>query len=179
MKCLILLLGLLILGACSESNDEGYDVNGAQQEYNRMKGTYQGNVVVNNLPATVQIVIDKDFTVKNLPSYPILSRIFTGSELDAAESSLEKVTFVAETDQMLITDGYLLLTMHPGDLQFQVMVNGKAHDIVATFQARAYRNNLYGDLSVNMIASELYCDGVSYDLSQNGISYLVDSAKKQ
>ena len=179
MKNYVALFGLLLLCACSDSTTDGYDTGDAQQLYNQVTGSYRGNVMVNNLPSTVQIVVGTDFTVKNLPTYPILNRIFTdGKELEAAMNSVEKVTFTTEMDQMTITDGYILMTTHPGDLQFTVTARDKSYQIVTTFQTRFYSNRLYGNLTVSMVATELYCDGVAYDLSQNGISYVIDSAVK-
>lgn len=179
LKYCILCLGLFLCGACSDSSEEGYDTGSAQQIYNDLRGTYQGTVTVNNLPATIQIVIGTDFTVKNLPTEPILARIFNGSDLEAAVASMEKVNFTAETDQMAIVDSYFMLTMMPGDLMFTVKVGENSYPVTVTFQTRAWRSHLYDDLSMSLFASELYCDGVSYDLSQNGISYVVDNAKKQ
>ena len=49
-KNYLFLAGLLLLGACSEDSQQGYDEARAQQTLNEMKGVYDGTVMVNNLP---------------------------------------------------------------------------------------------------------------------------------
>ena len=109
----------MLLGACSEDSQQGYDEARAQQTLNEMKGVYDGTVMVNNLPQAVQIVIGTDFTVKRLPTEPILSHIFNGGELEAAVSSVETVNFTAATETMAVGDRNISLSMKPGDLLLQ------------------------------------------------------------
>jgi hypothetical protein len=68
--------------------------------------------------------------------------------------------------------------MEPGDLLFTAKVAGREYAVTVTFQTLAYRSTLYDDLSVTMQASELYCDGKAYSLTDNGITYMIDNAKK-
>ena len=105
-KNYLLLAGLLLLGACSEDSQQGYDEASAQQTLDNMKGVYDGTVMVNNLPQAVQIVIGTDFTMKRLPTEPILSHIFSGGDLEAAVNSVETVNFTAETGIMTVGENY-------------------------------------------------------------------------
>jgi len=179
MKYYVFLFALLLLGACSDGTSDSPETGKAQQVLNQMKGTYQGRIEVNNLYETVRIDIGTNVSVKYLPTYQILHRIFTDSgELEAALASIEKIAFTAETDQLAITQDYTMLSMKPADLMFSVEIEGTQHEIVATFQSQAYRDTYYGDLSLSIYASELYCDGVAYDLTDNGVVYLIDNAKK-
>ena len=177
-KNYLLLAGLLLLGACSEDSQQGYDEASAQQTLDNMKGVYDGTVMVNNLPQAVQIVIGTDFTMKRLPTEPILSHIFSGSDLEAAVNSVETVNFTAETGIMTVGERNIALSMEPGDLLFTAKVAGREYAVTVTFQTLAYRSTLYDDLSVTMQASELYCDGKAYSLTDNGITYMIDNAKK-
>ena len=68
--------------------------------------------------------------------------------------------------------------MKPGDLLFTAKVGGRDYAVTVTFQTFAYRSTLYDDLTVTMKASELYCDGKAYSLTDNGITYVIDNAKK-
>lgn len=179
LRNLFLMLGLLALNACSEDTAQSYNVDDAQQIYNQMKGTYNGTVMVNNLPTALQIYIASDFTVKYLPTYPILSHVFTSSgELEEAVNSMEKVTFTAQTDNMGVGEQSTVLTLKPSDLVFNVKVGGKEKEVVVSFQTIVYRDNRYGNLTVNIQATELYCDGTAYSLKDNGIVYFVDCATK-
>ncbi len=179
LRSLVFVLGLLPFCACSDDTSQGYNVDEAQQIFNKMKGTYDGTVMVNNLPSPLQICISSDFTVKGLPTYPVLSRIFNDSgELEEAVNSMEKVNFTAETDNMIVGGQSTVLTLKPADLVFQVTVGGKKHEVVVSFQTMASRDSRYGNLTVSMLATELYCDGIAYSLKDNGISYLVDNASK-
>ena len=177
-KNYLLLAGLLLLGACSEDSQQGYDEASAQQTLDNMKGVYDGTVMVNNLPQAVQIVIGTDFTMKRLPTEPILSHIFSGGDLEAAVNSVETVNFTAETGIMTVGERNIALSMEPSDLLFTAKVAGREYAVTVTFQTLAYRSTLYDDLSVTMQASELYCDGKAYSLTDNGITYMIDNAKK-
>ncbi len=179
MKQFVLFIGLLLFFSCSDSNNESYNTGDAQQVYDQMKGTYQGRILVNNISESVRIEIGSDFAIKYLSTYPILSRIFSDAgDLEAAVNSMEKFEFTANTDQMVIGENYTVLQLKPTDLFFSITVDGISHDIIVTFQSNAYRNGRYGDLSVSIYASELYCDGKPYDLTNNGISYIIDNATK-
>ena len=79
---------------------------------------------------------------------------------------------------MAVGDRNISLSMKPGDLLFTAKVGESSHDVTVTFQTVAYRSTLYDDLSVTMQASELYCDGKAYSLTDNGITYVIDNAKK-
>ena len=142
-KNYLLLAGLLLLGACSEDSQQGYDEASAQQTLDNMKGVYDGTVMVNNLPQAVQIVIGTDFTMKRLPTEPILSHIFSGGDLEAAVNSVETVNFTAETGIMTVGERNIALSMEPGDLLFTAKVAGREYAVTVTFQTLAYRSTLY------------------------------------
>ena len=95
MKKILFLLALICCYGCSESTTE-MNEGTAQQMYNSIKGTYTGNMMVDNVPQKVSLTVGNDLTVKYLPVRPILERIFTdGAELDEAEKTAGAVVFTA------------------------------------------------------------------------------------
>ena len=86
--CLLLLCGLNGCESGTEINE-----NSGQQIYNDIKGTYVGNIVIDNIPQKTKITISDDFSVTPLPLKPILARIFTNeAELTEALASVKNIT---------------------------------------------------------------------------------------
>lgn len=178
-----ILLLLLILSCCVGcSSDEPTQVSNdyAQQLYNSIKGTYIGNVMIDNIPQEVHVIIGNDFTVRRLPLKPVLSRIFTNeAELNEAIRSARDVVFTAQTDNMTVSGTNVLLTMKPSDLLFPVTVGDKKFQIAVRFSTSSYINSATSELSLNMNVTELFCDSHSYEVTTNQINYYVDIAQKQ
>jgi hypothetical protein len=156
------------------------NVNTAQEMYDSMRGTYVGNVMVDNLPQKIYVTIANDFTVKQLPLKPLLQRVFTDeTEMEAALKSAQNVVFTAPTKDMAIVSGNAYLFMEPTDLVFNVTVDGKTKAVSALLESTAYVNRPTDELSLNIDVKELSYDGKSYDLKTNGIKYVMDNAKKE
>ena len=174
------LTALFALLACSDDVDvitEG----SATGIYNDIKGTYEGVVPVGNESRPVTIVVANDeFTIKRLPLEPILKAVFTEQkELEeAVDSSGETTTFTAPIVQMAVTSNTVALSMDPTDIVFTVTVGGERKQVSALMESVCMLNSVWGDLSVAMNAKELYCDGRSYSLTDNRVTYLIDGAKK-
>ena len=178
-KLLICAMALMGCVACDEGTEPSYTDEYGQQAYNDMKGTYEGNIMVNNLPQKLSVTIGNDFTVRPLPAAPMLERIFTAEgELDKALRSAQNITFKAPTDKMALTGVTSLLTMEPTDLQFSVTVDDKSYEVTALIESSVYVNLGTHELSMNMDVVNLYCDGKSYDVKTNRINYFVDIARK-
>ena len=58
MKKIIFLLLLICCFGCSESTTD-MNEGTAQQMYNSIKGTYAGNIMVDNIPQKINIIIGK------------------------------------------------------------------------------------------------------------------------
>ena len=69
--------------------------------------------------------------------------------------------------------------MKPTDLVFTVTVDGKSYKVDALMEGMLYANTTYDELSMSMDVTELNCDGVKYDMVNNGVNYFVDNAKKE
>lgn len=178
MKKILFLLALICCYGCSESTTE-MNENTAQQMYNSIKGTYTGNIMVDNVPQKVSLTVGNDLTVKYLPVRPILERIFTdGAALDEAEKTAGAVVFTATIDQMMVSEGNVYLTLEPTDLVFNVKVGDKTYPVAALLEGGLYANRATDELSMIVDVTQLNCDGISYDMTQNGVTYIVDNAKK-
>lgn len=145
-----------------------------------MRGTYIGNVMVNNLPVRTYVTIDNELTVRQLPTEPILRRVFTDEkELEEAVASVPSVVFTAQTDNMVISGNNIMLSMLPNDLLFTAQVSDKTYHVAVRMTSTTLVNIITNELSLNMDATELYCDGQAYDVKTNGINYFIDIANKQ
>lgn len=178
MKKILFLLALICCYGCSESTTE-MNEGTAQQMYNSIKGTYTGNMMVDNVPQKVSLTVGNDLTVKYLPVRPMLERIFTdGAALDEAEKTAGAVVFTATIDQMMVSEGNVYLTLEPTDLVFNVKVGDKTYPVAALMDGGLYANRATDELSMIVDVTQLNCDGISYDMTQNGVTYIVDNAKK-
>lgn len=178
MKKIIFLLLLLCCYGCSDSSTE-MNEGRAQEMYNSIKGTYDGNIMVDNIPQTINISVGNDLTMRYLPLRPILRHIFSGSELDKAENSAGKVSFTIPFDQMIISNGNIYLTLEPTDLMFSLTIDGKVYAGSALIEGTAFVNKATDNLTLSLDVTALYCDGIAYDLKNNGINFFVDNAKKE
>lgn len=171
-------LAIICLSACSEAATE-INERTAQEIYNGIRGTYVGNVVVDNIPQAVFVSIEDDFTVRQLPLKPILERIFTNAtELTEALSSARDVVFKAPTENMTISGNSVLLVMAPNDLLFSVNVNGQPNQVAVSIESAVMVNSYTEELSLSMEIKELFYDGKSYDVKTNRITYYIDVAAK-
>ena len=175
-----ILIGSIVIAltACSSDSTTEFTEGNAQDIYNRLKGIYQGPVIVENIPQNVTITIANDFSVKRLPLKPILSRIFNDESLLAeAISSAHDVVFIAPTQNLQVTVYNVHLTMEPTDFIFHVTVGGKVYQINAFTKSEVYKINS-NTISANLEITELLCDGTPYDLSNTPIIYYVDLANR-
>lgn len=179
LKLAVYSLMMCCVMSCSESATE-INEKTAQQMYNSIKGTYVGNVMVDNIPQAVYVSIANDFSVRQLPLKPILQRIFNKeSELTQALASAKGIIFTAPTDQMTIIKENIYLSMVPTDWVFSVTVNDQTYQVTAMTEAEAYVNYSTNILTLNMNVTELLCNGKSYDVKTNRINYYIDIANKQ
>jgi len=151
----------------------------AQQMYNSIKGTYVGNIMVDNIPQKINVSIGNDLSMRYLPLRPILGHVFSGADLDEAEKSVGSVTFTIPLDQMMIAEGNIYLTLEPTDLVFSVTVDNKPHTVSALMEGTAFANKSTDNLTLSLDVTALNCEGIAYDLKNNGINYFVDNAKKE
>ncbi len=166
------------LSACSSDNTKEYSQESAQQVFNNLKGTYQGPVLIDNIPQTVAITIGNDFSVKRLPLSPILKKIFTDeNQLKEALSSTNDITFTAKIQNIQITTLNALLTMETTDFIFKVKVGGKDYQVNSLIKSEVYQIN-DNTISVNIEVKELSCEGMVYDLTKNPITYNIDLASR-
>ena len=94
---LLFLLALVCCYGCSEATTE-MDEGNAQQVYQNIKGTYVGNIMVDNIPQKVNLTVGDHLEVRYLPARPILQRVFKDAALDEAEKSAGSVVFTADID---------------------------------------------------------------------------------
>lgn len=184
MKKILSLIAISIcLVACSgSSSDSNYNENDAQKVYNQMKGTYVGQMLIDNLPQSVKIILADDFTFKQIPLKPILGRIFNEkTELDEAlQSALtQSIDFVAPTSELNVNNYQILLTMKQTDLIFTVKVGGNDHRIIATINSTALKSMPTNGLSIYLDIKELNCNGKDYDVKKEPLTYFIDSAHKE
>lgn len=166
------------LSACSSDNTKEYSQESAQRVFNNLKGTYQGPVLIDNIPQTVAITIGNDFSVKRLPLSPILKKIFTDeNQLKEALSSTNDITFTAKIQNIQITTFNALLTMETTDFIFKVKVGGKDYQVNSLIKSEVYQIN-DNTISVNIEVKELSCEGMVYDLTKNPITYNIDLASR-
>lgn len=178
-KILFYFVCLLCCYSCSETTPTEMDVDTAQHYYDTMKGTYIGNIMVDNIPQKISVTIANDITTKPLPLKPILSRIFTDkAELDEAEANAGSAAFTMDVDYMAIVGGNAVLSLEPKDLIFTTTVKQKDYKVSALMETSIFVIRATDELSLSMIVKELSCDGKSYDVKTNGITYLIDYAKK-
>ena len=178
MKKLLFLFALVCCYGCSDSTTT-IDEGNAGQIYNIIKGTYVGNIMVDNIPQKVSLTVGDDFEVKYLPVRPILQRIFKDAALDEAEKSAGSVVFTAPLDKMAVTGSNAYLLLEPTDLVLTVQVDGKKYVVNARLEGLLFANTTYDGLSMTLDVTQLNCDGITYDMVNNGVNFLVDSAKKQ
>ena len=173
--CLLLLCGFNSCESGTEINE-----NSGQQIYNDIKGTYVGNIVVDNIPQKTNITISNDFSVSPLPLKPILARIFTNeAELTEALASAKNITLTTPITEMSIIDGFVYLFMKDIEWEANITVNGKMHKILATMEPLIQWNMSKNTLSMNIVVTDLICNSESYDLEENKIIYFVDSATRE
>lgn len=169
---------VITLFACSSDNTKEYSQENAQQVFNDLKGTYQGPVLIDNIPQTVTITIGNDFSVKRLPLSPILKKIFTDeNQLKEALSSTNDIIFTAKIQNIQITTFNALLTMETTDFVFKVKVGGKDYQVNSLIKSEVYQIN-DNTISVNLEVKELSCDGMVYDLTKDPITYYIDLANR-
>ncbi len=178
MKKLLFLFALVCCYGCTESTTT-MDEGNARQLYYTIKGTYVGNIMVDNLPQKVNLTVGDDFEVKYLPVRPILQRIFKDAALDEAEKSAGSIVFKAPIDQMAVTGSNAYLLLEPTDLMLTVKVDGKNYTVYALMEGALFANTTYDELSMTVNVTQLSCDGIQYDMVNNGINYIVDNAKKE
>ena len=178
MKKLLFLLALVCCYGCSDSTTEMNEGN-ARQLFYTIKGTYVGNIMVDNIPQKVNLTVGDNFEVKYLPMRPILQRIFKDAALDEAEKSAGSVVFTAPIDQMGVSGSIAYLQLEPTDLVLTVQVDGKKYVVNALLEGLLFANTTYDELSMTLDVTQLNCDGITYDMVNNGVNFLVDSAKKQ
>ena len=175
------LMAFFAFSACSNDNPVEINENTATKIYNEIKGTYEGYVRVGNDSRPIIIVVANDeFTVKRLPLQPILKRIFTNErQLDQAlKSAGETTTLKAPVVNISVLANSSMLTMEPVDVVMSVTVDGEKKQVSVLIESIAQWNKSWAELSAAMKVKELFCDGQKYNLTDNGIEYYIDNAKK-
>ena len=165
--------------ACSDDDNREVTVVDAQKAYNEAKGTYAGVVLDENVPEKVYITIGDDLTIKYLPVTPILSRFFSGAELDEAVASVKGPTFSAPTVDMALVGNLMYVSMEPTDWMFTAKVGGVEYRVSALLSTTLCYSRAYDKVSVNISVDELFCEGQKADLTSNSISWLIDEAARQ
>lgn len=182
MKVLKFAFFALLACCLTACGDSGIEVNedSGQEIYNSTKGTYVGNILVDNIPQKITITVGDKVTVTPLPMKPILQRVFTDeTQLDQAISSAKNISFIAPVVQMSVVSGYVYFLMEETDLAVDVTVDGKSYKVYALIDTETLFDMSSKALSLNMYVKELSCDGKSYDVATNKINYFVDSAQKE
>ena len=170
---------IMLFMACSDDENREVTVVDAQKAYNEAKGTYAGVVLDENVPVKVNISLGDDFTIKYLPVAPLLSRFFSGSELDEAVASVKGPTFSAPTVDMVLVGSLMYVSMEPTDWMFTAKVGGVEYRVSALLSATLCYSRAYDKVSVSIGVDELFCEGQKADLSSNSISWLIDEAARQ
>jgi len=171
-------LCLTAFNSCSVDSKKEVTVVDAQKAYNDMKGTYTGRVTDENVPVEVTMTFATDFTLRGLPVTPLLKRFFSDEELDEALKTARPAAFVAPTSAMQIAGDQVYVWMEPTDWSFEVTVDGKTYRVNALLAVVTLYSNNYKTLSADIMVKELTCEGITADMTNNGISYLVDNANK-
>ncbi len=170
---------LIFCMGCSEDKTEINEASG-QELYNNLKGTYVGNVLVDNIPEKVYVTISNDFSIRQMPLKPILQHIFKDDqELNEALSSASTTTFTAQTDNFSILIPMAYITMKPSDFQFTVVVNKLSYMVTVMIETTAYKPLNSDELSVNMDVIELLCNNQVYDVTTEPIHYFIDVATRE
>lgn len=174
------ILAIIGLIACSESSsDNTYTQNDAQKVYNQMKGTYSGQILIDNTSTNVKIVLDNEFTIKQLPLKPIFQHAFTEKEdLEEALNVISASDFTTQTSTLNIIGTQALLTLKQADLIVEFKVKGIDHRIITTFQSEVFKFESYNSISVNLKATELNFDGKMCDLTREPVIYFIDGAQR-
>ena len=175
----LLLMLCMSLAACSDDSKTELTVVDAQKAYNDVKGTYKGVVLDENVPTAVYITIGEEFSIRDLPVTPLLSRFFSGKDLDAAVFSVKERLFKAPTSSMTIERDLVYVTMEPADWIFTATVGDKKYDVDVLMSTTVRYSNTYKTLSASITVEDLYCNGQKADLSSNKITWLIDEATKQ
>ena len=177
---MLLMAGLTGFTSCDVETKKEVTVADAQKAFNDLKGTYVGNVMDNNNVTTrVAVTVGQEFSVRDLPVSVLLNRFFNGMELDEALKTVKVDNFEALITSMTITGDVVYLVMEPNDWSLSVTVGGQTYQVNALMSATVMFNNSFKTLSMNIQVQELSCDGRVIDLTQNGITYFLDSAVKQ
>ena len=175
------LMAFFAISACSDDNPVEINENTATKIYNEIKGTYEGYAKVGNDSHPITIVVANDeFTVKRFPLQPIFKRIFTNErQLDQALKSVgETTTLKAPVVNIGVLANSSMLTMEPVDVVMSVTVDGEKKQVSVLIESIAQWNKSWAELSAAMKVKELFCDGQKYNLTDNGIEYYIDNAKK-
>lgn len=175
----LLLMLCMSLTACSDDSKTELTVVDAQKAYNDAKGTYKGVVLDENVPTAVYINIGDEFSIRDLPVTPLLSRFFSGKDLDDAVASVKERIFKAPTSSMTIERDLVYVIMEPADWMFTATVGNKKYNVTALMNTTVRYSNTYKTLSASIIVEDLYCNGQKADLSSNKITWLIDEATKQ
>ena len=170
---------IMLFMACSDDENREVTVVDAQKAYNEAKGTYAGVVLDENVPVKVNISLGDDFTIKYLPVTPLLSRFFSGAELDEAVASVKGPTFSAPTVDMVLVGSLMYVSMEPTDWMFTTKVGGVEYRVSALLSTTLCYSRAYDKVSVSIGVDELFCEGQKADLSSNSISWLIDEATRQ
>jgi len=180
LRLLIAILAVSCLFACSSEESKDFTVEDAQRAYNNLKGTYVGNMIIDNLPTPVYINIGTEFKIRNLPLRPLLKKIFDDdAEITEALAATRNIVYNAPTLSMVVSGRQLILTMEPTDLVFNVEIKGEEYNIAALMSATVLYDMGYDTITINMTVDELRCNGISYNLTQEKIDYFLDMAKRQ
>jgi len=165
-----------LLDSCSD-NPTIINETSAQEYYNNIKGSYVGNIMIDNQPQRVTVRIDNDFSVSPIPLKPILRNIFTdAAELSEALAAAGEVTFRAPTDNITIMGTNVVLAMVPTDLEFTTTVKGKSYKVNVMMTSGAFVNRTTNELTLSINITEVLCNGNSFNAL---VHYTIDSATKQ
>jgi hypothetical protein len=170
---------IMLFMACSDDENREVTVVDAQKAYNEAKGTYAGVVLDENVPVKVNISLGDDLTIRYLPVTPLLSRFFSGSDLDEAVASVKGPTFSAPTVDMALVGNLMYVSMEPTDWMFTAKVGGVEYRVSALLSTTLCYSRAYDKVSVSIGVDELFCEGQKADLSSNSISWLIDEAARQ
>ena len=176
---LLLLLGTVLLTACSDDSKTELTQADAQKAYNDAKGTYKGVVLDENVPVAVYMTLAQDFSIRDLPVTPLLKPFLTGKDLDAAVASVKERVFKAPTSSMVISGDLVYITMEPTDWVFTATVGDEKYDVNALISVTVRYTHTYDKLSANIVVDELFCNNQKANLSSNTITWLIDEATKQ
>ena len=176
---LLLLLGTVLLTACSDDSKTELTQADAQKAYNDAKGTYKGVVLDENVPVAVYMTLAQDFSIRDLPVTPLLRPFLSGKDLDAAVASVKERVFKAPTSSMTISGDLVYITMEPTDWLFTATAGGEKYAVNALMSVTVRYSHSFDRLSASIVVDELFCNGRKADLTSNAITWLIDEATKQ